>query len=60
MERMRQDYIKNTEPDERGTISRIKGYDFKHAPKPEQCDFGKEKEFNAWRDLFLALFLGRS
>ena len=36
MERMRQDYIKNTKPDERGTISGIKGYDFKHAPKPEQ------------------------
>ena len=55
MERMRQDYIKNTKPDERGTISGIKGYDFKHAPKPEQYDFGKEKEFYAWRDLFLAL-----
>ena len=55
MERMRQDYIKNTKPDERGTISGIKGYDFKHAPKPEQYDFGEEKEFYAWRDLFLAL-----
>ena len=52
--RMRQDYIKNTKPDERGTISGIKGYDFKHAPKPEQYDFGEE-EFYAWRDLFLAL-----
>ena len=58
MERMRQDYIKNTKPDERGMIFGIKGYDFKHAPKPEQYDFGEEKEFYAWRDLFLALFLG--
>ena len=55
MKRMRQDYIKNTKPDERGMISGIKGYDFKHAPKPEQYDFGEEKEFYAWRDLFLAL-----
>ena len=55
MERMRQDYIKNTKPDERGTISGIKGRDFKHAPKPEQYDFGEEKDFYAWRDLFLAL-----
>ena len=54
MERMRQDNIKNTKPDERGTISGIKGCDFKHAPKPEQYDFGEEKEFYAWRDLFLA------
>ena len=55
MERMRQYYIKNTKPDERGTISGIKAYDFKHAAKPEQYDFGEEKEFYAWRDLFLAL-----
>ena len=33
MERMRQDCIKNTKPDERGTISGIKGYGFKHAPQ---------------------------
>ena len=26
-----------------------------HAPKPEQYDFGEEREFYAWRDLFLAL-----
>ena len=55
MDRMRQDHIKNSKPNERGTISGIKGYDFKHAPKPEQCDFGEEEEFHAWRDLFLAL-----
>ena len=42
MERMRQDYIKNSKPDERGMISGIQGYDFKHAPKPEQHDFGDE------------------
>ena len=53
MERMRQDYIKNSKPDERGTISGIKGYDLKHAPKPEQYDFEEEKD--AWRDLFSAL-----
>ena len=51
MERMRQDYINNSKPDERGTISGIKGYDFKHAPKPGQYDFGEVKEFYAWRDL---------
>ena len=28
---MRQDYIKKSKPDERGTISGIKGFDFKHA-----------------------------
>ena len=39
MERMRQDYIKNTKPDERGTISGIKGNAFKHAPELEQYDF---------------------
>ena len=54
-ERMRQDNIKNSKPDERGTITGIKGLDFKHAPKPEQYDFGEEKEFHAWRDLFFAL-----
>ena len=27
----------------------------KHAPKPEQYDFGEEKELYAWRDLFSAL-----
>ena len=36
MERMRQGYIKKSKPEEGGTISGIKGYDFKHAPKPEQ------------------------
>ena len=35
MERMRQDYIQNTKPDERGTISGIKGYEFKHKKKPQ-------------------------
>ena len=55
MERMRQDCIKNSKPDERGTISGIKGCDFKHAPKPERYDFGEEKQFLAGRDLFLAV-----
>ena len=57
MERMRQDHLKNSKPDERGTISGIKGYNFKHAPKQEQYDFGEEKKFYAWRHLFSAFII---
>ena len=55
MDQIRQDYIKNSKPDERGTIYGIKSYDFKHAPKPERYDFGEEEEFFSRRDLFSAL-----
>ena len=47
--------FKKSKPDEGGTISGIKGYDFKHTPKPEQYDSGEEKEFYAWRALFSVL-----